>query len=731
MKHLPMPESNGPAEQAMYDALLAVPEGAALPERPSPPPGASVLAWLIAAEWLRRSGAVLRGCEALASAHAALDCIRAGNEPSQAALHGMLATAVLRFVGEGQRLKQAGGGFASALEINEALLRAVPDRPEPLTELLIICLMLQPDIARCQAAAALLAPEVESSPWLHVLLGELCFRTGDWTGVRGHLAGASGVTFADASYAAWHAQLGLRLAVHDQAGGDPGEAAERLVAALAAYLKTTETPDSFAQAVLRNGVYNDGNIHDAYRMVSLALDRLLPGAGDEDTATILLYFHAINDQARFDAVMAGADSRRSLWTVPGFAKTVSRNAQRVPDSSLDETACGMAALALDQVPTRRLRHARVQAQELQARAQRLGIPVPGGIPRLPSLPVAAKPRRMSGEPTLFIGVFGQLRHEAETLPRLRAFLDAEIAKVRLRHPVAAHIGISVWDETGQRRIMSANGRAADMDVLFERLPPSFRTVCIETGRSDLAGFQSALPQTFAAAVAASNVVEAVDLDLIERHLGPVDQVTIGRQADFTAELDRLMASLFRRNAPNGDKPNQLRMWKRVAAFADQVAVLEGRLAGPIAGGMLIRADLLLGEGSIERQLLSILERGTDRRIWVDNDPAATFLEGVGDRYFIGGRTALLTVSHLWASLCAMADQAGGPSPEQAQRFLSHTLIGCFLFEQGISVAEIDAGTLPFRIHRGTLPPELIRAPFEQDLAAMDPGLAAAFAALMP
>ena len=63
--------------------------------------------------------------------------------------------------------------------------------------------------------------------------------------------------------------------------------------------------------------------------------------------------------------------------------------------------------------------------------------------------------------------------------------------------------------------------------------------------------------------------------------------------------------------------------------------------------------------------------------------------------------------------------------------LSHTLIGCFLFEQGISVAEIEASMLPFRIHRGTLPLEALRAPLERDLAAMSAELAGSFAALVP
>lgn len=453
--------------------------------------------------------------------------------------------------------------------------------------------------------------------------------------------------------------------------------------------------NSFLTKVAFFSFYNEYGIESPYEVTADALLRIVDHVDTERRAVIWAYLYAINDRSRISDFLERFKDDADLWAHPFFARMVCSYARAIGDWTLESKAL-TRVLSGSADPSWTLINRKVQLLELRARAATLERLTAG----------AAEPKVMgkSRAPVVFVGVFGQLRHERDVLPALADYLRREEEALRAAFGARLHIGFSVWDSTGQRPVVDAGGNHGGLEVLYARLPADLVHILRAHGLHSLEAFSGAFPRVFDYAVACGREISCVDPELIKSLFPSTAAVDIAVKAEFAAEEEALMAASSRPGPRPADWRNQLRMWHRIGAFMPMIAALEESEGTPIAAGALVRADLLFHKGSLADLLRPVLEGRQQRSVCADYDPCAAYFEAVGDRYFAGDRDGILTVASCWETMkqrIAVCD-GGGEEFERARRFGSHVFVGARLFEEAVQVLQIPRSQLEFEVCRGFL-----------------------------
>ena len=610
------------------------------------------------------------------------------------------------------------GDIDVALNIETALLRAAPDEIEPVIELMLVNSFLRPDLQACRHLVEIVDNRDFWDQRLCILLANYYFWNGDSERAVEYLNDVNGIVFGDPSYDAWHAKLKMREAawrvVQRQSQNDPeyvARAASALAQTIAAYLVCISDINGLETELAQIAYYNCLAIPESYDAVAVALESLMIGGDDELWATAAAYFVATKYFGKFDSLLEQAEERPRLWLNPNFGKAAIKFAQMTGRQDLEARICRNASQIVDNANCWRLSRAKVQAFEIRARAQVLGYcpELPDTIRMRSASMATVRSARTRGAPQWFVGIFGQLRHEEEVLPRLRELINAQFFEHGGKG-AKVHVGVSTWDETGSRPIIDSNGNHGGANVLFTRLPAEVFHICAQAGIGSVESFRTTFPNTFCFMEAYSRQVSQVTPKMLDRLLGKTARIDIRERAPFLPVRDRLISQSHPAPfSPSADWANQLLMWERIGKFIDMISEIEDEQSVEITGGLFIRADLLIEKADLADKFNSIISESNDR-LWVDWDPAAIFFEGCGDRYFLGGRRALLAVGSGWSVIQSLGAMMDGPHSIYRQRFLSHVILGSLLFEQGIRLNHLDRSEVDFSIYRGRFSLDLL-APY--------------------
>ena len=610
------------------------------------------------------------------------------------------------------------GHLQDSTNLFKELISVAPENQELVIESLVIFLYLAPDMALSENLIKISEERGFVDARIFVFFTEYYCRIGDYDKAVANFSRISGINFSNASYVDWKELAKGKLislsfqkmiALRNLTGVHFIEQAFSYMLSSVACAFTES--NSFAIKVAFFSFYNEYGLAQSYEVVAEALYRIAPQVDTERRAVIAAYLVAIDDRPRIEAFLKLFEGDGALWAHPSFARAVCNHARSLGDLSLERTALARVLAADGAEPAWTLSNRDVQRLELRARARTLE--------HLAVAPPPVSAAGNGGAPVVFVGVFGQLRHERDVLPPLADYLRREEEVLQAAVGARLQVGFSVWDSTGQRPILDASGNHGGIEVLYARLSADLVHILKTHGLHTVEGFAAAFPRTFEYAVACGREVSTVEPRLIEGLFPGAAAIDIALKAEFAAEEEALMAASSRPGPRPADWRNQLRMWHRIGAFAPMIAALEERAAAPIAAGALIRADLLFHRGSLAERLLPILEGRRQRTVCVDYDPCAIYFEGVGDRYFAGDRAGILTVAGCWERMKErIAACDGSPGRDYARRFGSHVFVGARLFEEAIEVLHVPRAQLEFDVCRGVLHTADLRPAMLEDCEAL-------------
>lgn len=265
--------------------------------------------------------------------------------------------------------------------------------------------------------------------------------------------------------------------------------------------------------------------------------------------------------------------------------------------------------------------------------------------RIPGVPFLQQPRHAifpekGGENHLFIGVFGQMRDPRGSFSRIMQYLHNDTQHWR-NEGKRVSIGISTWDQTGQKKIEDGSPASE----FIHRLPAPLTRILSTFAIHTLADLRNRLPHTAEAIQQASYSNEQVSPELIldiakENGFDPKDIfINISTENHYLDEIGREFRNFYK-NAGSGVE-NQARMWHRIAALYDLARQATEASGMPIGTMALVRPDVLFEHSSLinlARETAALTLEGP--AAVCDFDPQAYWIEGVGDRYFAGSACAV-------------------------------------------------------------------------------------------
>lgn len=450
--------------------------------------------------------------------------------------------------------------------------------------------------------------------------------------------------------------------------------------ALVAFLETSASNDNLHMAIREAAFFNRFMLKHPVEATSAAL---LVAQRSFDMAAMghsMAFFSATRQDAEFDTIHAQLEREPSAWAIPHFAKWSCLHAIRTGDGAKANAALTRYRQATDNAVSQDLAPlsiAAAQAEELEARDEALSVQTDAGP-------------RSDGRPSIFVGIFGQLRDYQQTLPLLVEHLQRELTAGDDGYDVK--FGLATWDKVGARPLSIRDGVAFYKDLM----PFELHSVVDKSGSADGVALEQALPNItrrmieLSSDIAARPVTaEGVGTYLPEGALVRIDddagfQAEVARQ--LPAELSEPMSHYVRGNM------NQLRMWSRIAALEDLAMRHENEAGRPFDYAILIRSDLVIDDGSISTLLAQADTPGSP--VISDYDPHAEYIEGIGDRYFIAQRNA---AQALFEGFDWLLSKVRTASPSSI-RLNPHEGASSMLFSTGRNASA--AKSIFYKLHRG-------------------------------
>lgn len=260
------------------------------------------------------------------------------------------------------------------------------------------------------------------------------------------------------------------------------------------------------------------------------------------------------------------------------------------------------------------------------------------------VPFLAQPRhaifpKVGGENHLFIGIFGQMRDPRGSFSKVMEYLYKDTQDWRAKGKTVS-IGISTWDQTGQKKIEDGSPTSE----FAHRVPEPIKKILTEHHIHTLAELRNLLPSTAEAIQKASYSNETVSLELlheIAQSCGFDSSdifINISTENQYMDDIGREFRAFYK-NAGSGVE-NQARMWHRIAGLYDLTHQATERKGAAIGTMALIRPDVLFENSSISNLATTTAAETSAPTAVCDFDPQACWIEGVGDRYFAGSAQAV-------------------------------------------------------------------------------------------
>ncbi len=446
-----------------------------------------------------------------------------------------------------------------------------------------------------------------------------------------------------------------------------------------------------------------------------------------DSVQQVVFFHTIVSRCKDDAVRQFVADQRRLAIVshfPAFIKDFDLFVQRTGELAMPFETCLAAFLrsaALEQFISGHgaafeFAESHVAATTAMEICSRYRDRLPPALrDRLTFLSQAKRmtPAREQRK-HLFIGLFGQMRAPNEALPPqlkfLRKDLEAWLAEGNL-----VSFGVATWKETGAKIIEPGNSYSQ----FGPRLPTELADVVSAAEFGSFVDFKKRFPATSDKILAMSRQYHEIDVPYIKGKFSEagVDAETLfidlRSEADFMAELGSKMEAAF---GNYGMVLNQGRMFHRIAAFSDLSKQAQAKSGIPISHYALIRPDVIFTSGSIVDVVRRSSEPGQERTVFCDLDMAAQYVDGMGDRYFIGQPRPVMRLFETAQIVAEMLEP--GFWPHYKHRIIWHTLPRTILYESDCVARPIPPGP-GFYFHRARYDLAEVAAELSQDLARVD------------
>ncbi|MDE8348720.1 MAG: hypothetical protein POG74_04450 [Acidocella sp.] len=628
-----------------------------------------------------------------------------------------------------------GGRHEEAVQVLKAVLQLNPLFLQAHKELLVVLILNQNRMA--EALDHIRAnPQLGDQPWIMFWETECFRRLGDWPKMADSYARLmpSAIWFfpfeiiwAEISFEVARYTVGLIQNL--SAGWSQGTWKTRQLAAipnalLVGFLDPFGKSPTVFQKQLRRCLETaipGFDLHQStIQFVLEHLDRL-------DSVQQAIFFYAITSLCKDEAIrLFLADQRRLavLAHFPGFIKSFDLFVQRTGEFALQFETCLAAFLrskALEQFTSGD--HAAFDfdestvavtaALEICSRYRDRLQPAKRDKLKLLSQAKRTTPEREARK-HLFVGLFGQMRAPNEALPPQVQFLRKDL-KSWLAEGNLVSFGVATWQETGAKIIEAGNPHFQ----YGARLPKELADFVTATEFKNFSDFKTRFPATGDKVMAMSRQYQEINAAYIHQAFVQAGFntdslfINIRSEADFMAELGMRMEAAF------GDYPtvlNQGRMFHRIAAFADLSAQAGAKSGVPVSHYALIRPDVIFTSGSITDVVRRTSEPGQERTVFCDLDMAAQFMDGMGDRYFIGQARP---VTRLFEATKLIAEMLQPDFwPYYKHRIIWHALPRTILYESDCLARPIQPGP-GFYFHRARYGLADVAAELSQDLAGVD------------
>lgn len=292
---------------------------------------------------------------------------------------------------------------------------------------------------------------------------------------------------------------------------------------------------------------------------------------------------------------------------------------------------------------------------------------------------------------VFIGMFGQLRSPRDVLPKAMEFLRQDTRQwIDLGHAVS--YGVSTWDREGIR-VLSPTDPAI---FAYLMLPHELVTACQALGIGTISDMQGVLPALTSRLMKDSRVETDVTAEAIRDLAGSKVLVDMSSDAAF---MNGSGAEIAAEYPGEPHVLNQGRMWNRIAALGELCAEAARISMEPVTDVLLLRADL-----TPAGHLTSFLEErdiGETNVMWIDRDPYALTLDGIGDRVFVGD---IVAANRLFDGQRVYQSIVRDKNLLQTYRwnFAAHRFPMTLLYEHGTAIRQIGPETFHYDLHRAKL-----------------------------
>ncbi|OYV42872.1 MAG: hypothetical protein B7Z75_10960 [Acidocella sp. 20-57-95] len=441
-----------------------------------------------------------------------------------------------------------------------------------------------------------------------------------------------------------------------------------------------------------------------------------------DSVQQVIFFHVIVSLCKDEAVGEFLNNPTRLAVVshfPGFIKNLDLHVQRTGEGAMQFEIClasflrssalekfiagdqaafdfaesEVAASCAMEICSRyrdRLNFAKVAKLQFLSQAKRSS-PAPGS------------------QRHLFIGLFGQMRALHQALPPQLQYLKKDIQAWCAAGNLVS-FGVSTWKETGAKVVEPSNRHFE----FIHRMPSELEPVITADQFPDFQKFIEKFPLAGQKILALSRQHEEIRTDLIEKYFTThgleTDKLFIDLQseADFMSDLGGQMEAAF------GNYTlvlNQGRMFHRIAAFAKLSELASENLGAPVTNFALVRPDVIFNTGSLIDVVNRSLQSHEERSVFCDLDVAAQYVDGMGDRYFIGKTRPVSKLFETASMIKEMLQENFWGFYKHRVKW--HTLPRTVLYESDVVAKPLPPGP-GFYFHRARYELNLIRQELVSD-----------------
>jgi hypothetical protein len=308
---------------------------------------------------------------------------------------------------------------------------------------------------------------------------------------------------------------------------------------------------------------------------------------------------------------------------------------------------------------------------------------------LPSTPKSKLPRSSSPRQRVFIGLFGQVRFASSTLPKIRAFIEADFPPSKYD----IYFSISTWDKSGQLQMGGNTG----IEHFYTRLPSELVDVMrFHFGAKTVEDIQKHFPTVCEKVLLLSAAKEISETEL-KSFLGQHVVCDIASDEKFMADVG---CRYIGQTGLDGAYLNQVRMFDRLAALGKNARAAMQNYGVAFDCYTVMRADLNILRGSLSALVDSIVCRDQDNIVICDYDPHAIFINGVGDRFLIADEHAASRIFDIRRLIEEMILPRKELLDLYKQRFGAHQFLETALFEHGCEIKCCGAEAVQWEINRG-------------------------------